>query len=53
MSDIRQWLGALGLTQYGDVFEANDIDLSLLPDLNDQAGVASTARAVVHRLRTA
>nr|MDQ2999534.1 AAA family ATPase [Chloroflexota bacterium] len=51
MSDIRQWLGALGLTQYGDAFEANDIDLSLLPDLNDQAlkdiGVASTG----HRLR--
>ena len=51
MSDIRQWLGALGLTQYSDAFEANDIDLSLLPDLNDQAlkdiGVASTG----HRLR--
>ena len=50
MSDIRQWLGAVGLTQYGDAFEANDIDLSLLPDLNDQAlkdiGVASTG----HRL---
>ena len=50
-SSIRQWLEALGLSQYADVFEANDIDVSLLPDLNDQVlkdiGVASAG----HRLR--
>ena len=50
-SSIRQWLEALGLSHYADVFEANDIDVSLLPDLNDQVlkdiGMASAG----HRLR--
>ena len=26
MSEIRGWLEAIGLGQYGDAFEANDID---------------------------
>ena len=51
MSDIRQWLGALGLTQYGDAFEANDIDLSLLPDLNDQVLKDIGVTSAGHRLR--
>ena len=42
---------ALGLPQYADAFEANDIDADLLPRLNDQIlkdiGVASAG----HRLR--
>ena len=51
MSSVRQWLDALGLSQYVDAFEANDVDIDLLPDLNDQVlkdiGVASAG----HRLR--
>jgi class 3 adenylate cyclase len=51
MSGIRQWLEGLGLGQYAQAFEANDIDLDLLPQVDDQAlkdiGVGSTG----HRLR--
>ena len=31
MSEIRKWLEAIGLGQYADTFEANDIDIELLP----------------------
>jgi class 3 adenylate cyclase len=51
MSGIRQWLERLELGQYGDAFESNDIELELLPRLDDAAlkelGVASLG----HRLR--
>lgn len=51
MTAIRGWLEGLGLEQYAEAFEANDIDLALLPKVDDQAlkdiGVASTG----HRLR--
>jgi hypothetical protein len=30
MSAVRNWLEAIGLGQYGDAFEANDIDTDLL-----------------------
>jgi hypothetical protein len=33
---IRQWLQGLGLGQYADGFEGNDVDVNLLPDLTDQ-----------------
>jgi class 3 adenylate cyclase/tetratricopeptide (TPR) repeat protein len=35
MSDLRDWLRGNNLEQYGDAFEANDIDLDILADLND------------------
>jgi class 3 adenylate cyclase/tetratricopeptide (TPR) repeat protein len=35
MSDLRDWLRANNLEQYADAFEANDIDLDVLPALND------------------
>jgi class 3 adenylate cyclase/tetratricopeptide (TPR) repeat protein len=35
MSDLRDWLRANRLEQYAETFEANDIDLDILPDLND------------------
>jgi class 3 adenylate cyclase/predicted ATPase len=35
MSDIRNWLESLGLTQYVDAFESNDVDLDVLPSLNE------------------
>jgi hypothetical protein len=30
MSKVREWLEAMGLVQYADAFEANDIDIDLL-----------------------
>jgi hypothetical protein len=30
MSAVRDWLGTIGLGQYADAFEANDIDRELL-----------------------
>src|SRR3984885_7350110 len=51
MNQVRIWLGAIGLTQYADAFEANDIEMDLLGQLDDQTlkdiGVASAG----HRLR--
>lgn len=35
MSDLRDWLREQNLEQYADAFEANDIDLDILPDLDD------------------
>lgn len=35
MSDLRDWLRGNNLEQYADAFEANDIDLDILPDLDD------------------
>jgi class 3 adenylate cyclase/tetratricopeptide (TPR) repeat protein len=36
MSEIRKWLEAIGLGQYGDAFEANKIDMDLLGQVDDQ-----------------
>ena len=35
MSDLREWLRGNNLEQYAAAFEANDIDLDILPDLDD------------------
>ena len=35
MNDVRNWLESLGLAQYVDAFEANDVDLEVLPSLNE------------------
>ena len=35
MTDLREWLRGNKLEQYAEVFEANDIDLDVLPDLNE------------------
>jgi hypothetical protein len=51
MSAVRHWLEAIGLAQYADAFEANDIDTDLLTQIDDQVlkdiGVSSAG----HRLR--
>jgi SAM domain (Sterile alpha motif) len=51
MSDVRKWLDSLGLAQYADAFEANDLDIDLLRQIDDQIlkdiGVSSAG----HRLR--
>src|SRR5271170_8030913 len=35
MADLQQWLAGLGLERYAAVFEENDVDLDILPDLTD------------------
>src|SRR5580700_4558266 len=35
MSDLRDWLCSNNLEQYADAFEANDIDLDILPELSE------------------
>ena len=51
MSEVRNWLDSIGLAQYADAFEANDIDIDLLRQVDDQIlkdiGVSSAG----HRLR--
>ena len=51
MSDIRQWLEELGLGQYADAFEENDITLELLSDLNDQTLKDIGVTSAGHRIR--
>jgi hypothetical protein len=51
MSEVRKWLNTIGLAQYADAFETNDLDFELLGQVDDQLlkdiGVASAG----HRLR--
>jgi hypothetical protein len=35
MGDVRDWLRGYNLEQYADAFEANDIDLDVLAELDD------------------
>lgn len=35
MSSLRHWLEAIGLDQYADTFEKNDVELDVLGDLSD------------------
>lgn len=48
--NIRAWLSQLGVSQYTEAFEANDIDVALLPDITDQVlkdiGIASAGHRV-------
>jgi class 3 adenylate cyclase len=54
MSDLRDWLRSNKFEQYADAFEANDIDLDILPELSErdleQLGVSLGNR---RRLRNA
>ncbi|HZB92184.1 MAG TPA: adenylate/guanylate cyclase domain-containing protein, partial [Stellaceae bacterium] len=36
MSDLRAWLRSINFEQYADAFEANDVDLDILPELTEQ-----------------
>jgi class 3 adenylate cyclase len=49
-SPIRQWLDSIGLIQYADLFEQNDLDLSALPELNHdllrELGIASLGHRI-------
>ena len=51
MSAVRAWLEAIGLGQYADAFEANDIDTDLLPRIDDQLLKEIGVSSAGHRLR--
>ena len=51
MSEIRKWLDAIGLGQYADAFETNDIEMDLLRQIDDQALRDLGMMSAGHRLR--
>ena len=51
VSDIRQWLEGHGLGHYADAFEANEIDLDLVRDLDDDALEKLGVSVMGHRVR--
>jgi class 3 adenylate cyclase len=51
MSEIRNWLESIGLGQYADAFETNDIDMDLLRQIDDQALRDLGMTSAGHRLR--
>jgi class 3 adenylate cyclase len=51
MSDIRTWLAGIGLDQYGNAFEANDVEMDLLKDVDDQVLKDIGVTSAGHRLR--
>jgi class 3 adenylate cyclase len=51
MKDTRQWLESLGLGQYADAFEENDIDSDLLGELTDEFLQAVGVTSVGHRMK--
>ena len=51
MSAVRNWLEEIGLAQYADAFEANDIDTDLLTQIDDQVLKDIGVWSAGHRLR--
>ena len=55
MSELRNWLVGIGLAQYVEAFEAHDIEMDLLKQIDDHAlkdiGVSSTGHGL--RIRNA
>jgi class 3 adenylate cyclase len=51
MSDVRTWLAGIGLDQYAGAFEANDVELDLLKDVDDQMLKDIGVTSAGHRLR--
>ncbi|HYB06004.1 MAG TPA: adenylate/guanylate cyclase domain-containing protein [Methyloceanibacter sp.] len=51
MSEIWKWLESIGLRQYADAFEANDIDMELLRKVDDQTLKDIGMSSAGHRLR--
>lgn len=52
MQTIRQWLAAIHLERYAETFEANDVDLDVLPLLSD-VELARLGVSLGHRKRIA
>jgi SAM domain (Sterile alpha motif) len=51
MSAIGNWLTSLGLSQYAQAFECNDIDMDLLSQVDDQTLKEIGVSSAGHRLR--
>jgi hypothetical protein len=54
MSDVRKWLETIGLAQYGDIFESNDLDIDLLSALikpTEQSAAMTLATAPLPQAR--
>ena len=51
MSEIQNWLESIGLGQYADAFEVNEIDMDLLGQVDDQILKDIGVSAAGHRLR--
>ncbi len=51
MSDVRAWLAGIGLGQYADAFEANDVEMDLLKEVDDQVLKDIGVTSAGHRLR--
>jgi class 3 adenylate cyclase len=51
MSEVRKWLETVSLAQYADAFEANDIDIDLLAQVDDQLLKDMGVSSAGHRLR--
>ena len=51
MSEIGTWLDGIGLAQYANAFEANDINLDLLAQVDDQVLKEIGVFSAGHRLR--
>jgi class 3 adenylate cyclase len=51
MSEVRKWLDSIGLAQYADAFETNDLDFDLLSQVDDQLLKDIGVLSAGHRLR--
>src|SRR5215471_15393958 len=51
MSAVRKWLERIGLAQYADAFEVNEIDMDLLGHVDDQILKDIGVSAAGHRIR--
>ena len=51
MSEVRKWLEAIDLAQYANAFEANDLDIDLLGQVDDQMLKDTGVSSAGHRLR--
>jgi hypothetical protein len=51
MSEIRSWLEAIGLAQYADAFDADDIDMELRSGSTEQSAISDgdLAGSIGHR----
>jgi class 3 adenylate cyclase/predicted ATPase len=51
MSDVRSWLSSIGLAEYGDAFDSNQIDMELLAQVDDQILKDIGVSIAGHRMR--
>jgi class 3 adenylate cyclase len=51
MSNVRAWLAGIGLGQYADAFETNDVEMDLLKDVDEQTLKDIGVTSAGHRLR--